>query len=349
MESLTQNFKFKSVLWLGFLSFLLYFSGFLIWLTPLTILYAYKKRGRSLGLATVGLAVVGLFLFYRFVIPAVASKYGEQRAVEFLFLIPGLGSGKGMLGGSTWFGILYYLFYAGIGLMLGEWEERARSMTLLTARTLVYLMAAVLLWVLWQTRGNFGPLIEGMDHYFLNLLDQMAAASRKGTEASQQVMLLETYKGTIAYYATRLIPGMVVCTAIFVIWLNVLVSRKLFYRETLFPNMESLRRWHLPFFYVWILIGVSGLLLLDIYVFQNNVLKIIALNIFLVFGLVYFFQGLAILAFYSQRWSVSPFVKIIFYLLFLLFFQPVGILLLAFGFFDSWFDFRKLSSEAARP
>jgi uncharacterized protein YybS (DUF2232 family) len=177
----------------------------------------------------------------------------------------------------------------------------------------------------------------------------MVSLPEKTAEVQQQLILLDTHKESIAYYATRLIPGMVICTAIFVIWLNVVVAQKIFYRDGVFPNLVSLRTWRLPFVYVWILIGVAGLLLLDVYIFKINIFKMAALNVFLIFALIYFFQGLSILAFFSQRWAVSPLIKIGFYVLFFLFFQPLGFLLLAFGFFDSWFDFRKLSSKTARP
>lgn len=342
-------FKTKTTLWLGFLSLLLYLSGFLIWLTPLPLIYAYRKQDRALGLSAMVLAALGLWLLYQVIIPMVVGHFDNKEPSQIFSWMPGMSYGEDSSWNPVWFGVSYYLFYAAMGIMLGEWGDRAKNMTLLVGRTLLYLCIGFFFWVLWQAKGGVGDLIGEIENYFSLLIDQMTSTQGNNSEVQQQLAIIQNYKESIIYYTVRLMPAMIVCMTIVVIWLNVLVAKKLFFKEMLFRNIGSLKEWRLPFVCIWALIATAFLLLLDIYFLHIELFKILALNAFLVFGLMYFFQGLSILVFFSQRWLVSPLIKTIFYILFFIFFQPIGILLLAFGFFDSWFDFRKLAPKAARP
>jgi uncharacterized protein YybS (DUF2232 family) len=161
--------------------------------------------------------------------------------------------------------------------------------------------------------------------------------------------VLQSYGPTVIYYAVRLIPGMILAMAIFVTWLNIVVSRRIFLKEGFFEKLGSLKQWQVPFGFVWAWIGIALLLVADIYFLKVNYLKLFAFNAFIIFGLIYFFQGLAILAFYNQRWALPPLARLVFYLLFFIFFQPFSLILLAVGFFDSWFNFRKLTPKAKSP
>lgn len=333
----------KGISWLGFLSLFLYLSGFLVWLTPLPILYVYKKKGRELGSLTLGLVLFVLLVLYLGVIPTVASSYGTAAVAKYFFWVPGVGAPEDSGINSTTFGIAYFLFYGAIGIMLGEWEPKIQDVTLLVGRVSGVLILFLFILIFWKVGANWEELVSGLENYILKVLDSMTMVAQGGSEMQQQLAFLDSYRETIAYYTVRLLPGVVINSIIFITWLNIIASKKLFVKEGMFPKLGPLKNWRLPFFSVWLVIGTALLLLCDAYWLHVNYFKIIAINAFLVFGLVYFFQGLSIAAFFIQRWSLSPIIKLIFYVLFIIFFQPIGILLLAFGFFDSWFDFRKLT------
>lgn len=71
--------------------------------------------------------------------------------------------------------------------------------------------------------------------------------------------------------------------------------------------------------------------------------RTLGLNVLLVSGLLYCFQGTAIMVFYFSKWNVPVFLRTIIYFIF--FFQSFGAILLAvIGVIDVWADTRKLNS-----
>lgn len=332
----------------GGLAVLLYLSGLLLWLTPVPFLVTGKKKGPKAAWGGLLLGLILLGVMYLGLVPWLVQHLGWEKAQQFLFWLPGigLGSGNSRLAGA--FGLPYFFFYGLMGTLLALWEPTDKNPTLLVAKVVGILLVAVLLWVFWWSGGALSELIGRAEGYFQGLLGQMLKGPAEGApEIREQMAVLRTYGPTVIYYAVRLIPGMILAMAIFVTWLNIVVSRRLFWKDSFFENLGSLKQWQLPFGFVWALIGVALLMVADIYLLKINYLKLFALNAFIVFGLIYFFQGLAILAFYNQRWALPPWVRLIFYLLFFIFFQPFSVVLLAIGFFDSWFDFRKLTPRPA--
>ena len=70
----------------------------------------------------------------------------------------------------------------------------------------------------------------------------------------------------------------------------------------------------------------------------------VGLNVLIILLTVYFFQGIAIVSFYFNR---KQFPKIARFLLYGLIFiqQLLLMVVIAFGFFDTWLDFRKLNKK----
>lgn len=336
--------KFKGILATGGLAVLLYLSGLLLWLTPVPLLFAWKKKGPRAAWGGMLFGLILLGVLYLGLVPWVSGQLGWEKAQQYLFWLPGVGVATGNVWLPGAFGLPYYFFYGLMGILLGLWEPRDKTPTLLVAKVVGILSVAVSFWVFWRSGGSLSGLIGSIEGYFQDLLGQMLKTPAEGApELRDQMAVLQSYGPTLIYYAVRLIPGMILAMAIFVAWLNIIVSRRLFWKDLFFEKLGSLKHWQLPFGFVWALIGVALLLVADIYLFKINYLKLFAFNAFIVFGLIYFLQGLAILAFYNQRWSLPPIVRLVFYLLFFIFFQPFSIILLAVGFFDSWFDFRKIT------
>jgi uncharacterized protein YybS (DUF2232 family) len=100
------------------------------------------------------------------------------------------------------------------------------------------------------------------------------------------------------------------------------------------PQSESYLTFRNPEALVWVLIAAGFSMLIP----QPD-LKRVALNILVVFGFIYFLQGLAVVLSFFRRVSLPSFARIIFWLV--LAFQPYLVLAIAFlGVFDIWGDFR---------
>lgn len=332
---------------MGLISLALYLSGIAVWLTPLPILYAYRKGKQLKGLVAILIPTALLLLVYEGLVPYVSESFGAEQALKFLFWVPGIGLATP---GSAWnpaiFGIVYYLFFALIGALLGEFEPQRYRMTHLVGQTAGILALCLLSWLLIYTFGHWTGFIQGLETYFVRLLEEVTKVPPGNEEMELQWSLLRSNAPSIAFYAVRLMPAMIFNMLIFVVWLNVVVARRLFgAKAAWFHSVGNLHRWRFPFAGVWILIACALLLALDVYVVKGEILRLVAINAFLVFGLIYLFQGLAIFAFYLGRWNLSPMLRLLFYSILVLFFQPLSFLLVAFGFFDSWFDFRRLQKK----
>ena len=95
-------------------------------------------------------------------------------------------------------------------------------------------------------------------------------------------------------------------------------------------------KWRLPDHLVWGII-VPGFLMIP----DAPVLRIISGNLLFVFAIPYVFLGIALLVHMFDKYRLSPFLRILMFVV--IAFQPIlAALLWAAGFFDTWADFRKI-------
>ena len=142
----------------------------------------------------------------------------------------------------------------------------------------------------------------------------------------------------------RITPGSLVVGALLIAWANFMIVRLLLVRTTgLPPELVQLREWRAPERLVWPVIACGFIIFLPL-----GMLRIVAANGLLVLWLIYFFQGLSIISFWLNKKSVPSLIRTFIYLA--IFLQPFLYLVVAMaGFFDLWFDFRKLKNEDAGP
>lgn len=152
---------------------------------------------------------------------------------------------------------------------------------------------------------------------------------------------LRTYIQEALTIVVRLLPALFIISTAAGALVNYGVVRVL-WRWTgdraLFPDL-TLSQWKAPEICVWILIA-SGLC--SFAPLPN--LQLVGLNALLLVSLVYLIQGLCIMVFYLHKASVPPLFRSIAYILLAI--QPLLLLgVAAFGLFDLWFDFRRVSNK----
>ncbi|MGC9195501.1 MAG: DUF2232 domain-containing protein [Syntrophobacteraceae bacterium] len=187
-----------------------------------------------------------------------------------------------------------------------------------------------------QTKGQ---MVHLMEQYIRGAITQVMKQFSAGSPAKNEELkksLLEMVPQVVA-----LLPGMFVSCTLLISWLNLLICRR--YCGAGAPQLcreQDLSLWKSPEHLVWAAI-VSGFLLLVPW----NALSLVGSNLIRVVGTIYFFQGIAIVAFYFQRSKIPLFVKALMYgLLFMTDGTRIGVA--ALGLFDVWFDFRKLNKQA---
>jgi uncharacterized protein YybS (DUF2232 family) len=134
----------------------------------------------------------------------------------------------------------------------------------------------------------------------------------------------------------------VVASTLMVVWVSLLLARPVFQRYGLaFPDYGPLDHWKAPEPLVWAAIASGVLLLLP-----GFGLKMIGLNGLIVLMIVYFFQGIAVVAFYLRKKRVPRLVRVMLYFIVAVQ-QLVMLVVIGVGFFDTWFNFRKSGTPPA--
>jgi uncharacterized protein YybS (DUF2232 family) len=277
--------------------------------TPLPTLLTFYRLGAPLGLW----------------IPAGALGVGSA-----LLLFLGMGSS-----------IPYLLEMIAFGLILGAGMRRdwSTERTLGTAGFLVFAVGAMAFWL--ANGGPEGDLVSQVE----NELKQTVAATLEqygGTSIDRQ--LIEESLQQFIPVMVKLMPGISLATAVLIAWLNVLIARRYcrVHRVPL-PRWPEWSQWKAPEVLVWVVIGCGFILLAS-----DGTLRIVCLNVLIVLSTIYLFQGLSIVAFYSDRWKIPRLFRAFIYgFLLLQQFATLGAVLM--GLFDMWFDFRRLSQKPSEP
>lgn len=133
----------------------------------------------------------------------------------------------------------------------------------------------------------------------------------------------------------KILPGLLLSIAIVTVWFNMVVINSLSARMTGKAPWGSYATWKLPESLVWLPVAATTTMLLG-----SGTIQEIGIWFVMIAGLLYFFQGVAVLMTLLARWRVPPLIRIILYVV--CFLQSYGLLLLALlGIIDVWFNLRK--------
>ncbi|TRZ47882.1 DUF2232 domain-containing protein [bacterium] len=279
-------------------------GAFFFILTPLPIIYYYSKTGRIQGFA--------IFLISLFLVASVLTFSDSIANLPFLFI--------------TGF----------LGLFLSEIFRRNYSIE----RTVVYPVTAILmLWcsfiVLQSLSAGEEPWHLVEDYIGRNIQESIQFYAQLDIPADQIDLIKDNFK-QITNFLANIFPSLVLVSASFMVWLNILAAREIFQRTGMwYPDFGDLSRWKAPEGLIWLLIAAGGILLVPV-----SLARIVSLNLVIVCMFAYLLQGLSIISFLFKTKNVHRSFRILCY--FLIFAQQYLILLLvAVGVFDLWVDFRK--------
>jgi uncharacterized protein YybS (DUF2232 family) len=134
----------------------------------------------------------------------------------------------------------------------------------------------------------------------------------------------------------RLLPGLVVANLGLVAWINVVAVRQLaFALGWAQPDDHPLYYWSLPEWLIFVALAGGFLLLVPV-----TGVRLFGLNLLIILGVLYFSQGVAVVAAWFHRFAVPRVFRMVVYLL--LFINPLVFLVALLGLMDLWFDFRRL-------
>lgn len=227
-----------------------------------------------------------------------------------------------------------------IGFVLGEFYPRGYSVeqTLLAASAAALAAAAGGL-VVFSIASGKGPVALVSAYVGENLRATLDLYRQMGV-AVDTLDRIEGSLDQIRFVLVRILPAMTAAGALLVSWACLLISRPLLRSRGLpVPEFGALNRWRAPEPLVWGAIGCGLLLLLPV-----RSIKIIGMNGVIVLMAIYFFQGIAIVSFFFEKKQLPVPIRFILYSLIALQ-QFLLLLVIGFGFFDIWLNFRKLEAS----
>ncbi|MBW1988378.1 MAG: DUF2232 domain-containing protein [Deltaproteobacteria bacterium] len=233
-------------------------------------------------------------------------------------------------------GALVYFALLLLGFLQGTFIEKRFPLevvvgggALLAAGT----AGALFLIIYSATGGAVADHLRSQITTFLQAL--LKARQDMGAPLAQQELIAENMDQVVTGWM-RLMPALAAAWILFASWVNFLAARRIAAARGLaFPPYGDLTRWKAPEALVWVLIG-CGILA---WVPETRPAGVSGL---LILGMVYFFQGVAVIEFWLEKKSAHGALKLIVYLLIALW-QILLLLVAAVGLFDLWADFRRLS------
>ncbi|MFO7753433.1 MAG: YybS family protein [Desulfobacteraceae bacterium] len=226
------------------------------------------------------------------------------------------------------------------GYVLGEFLETRMSME----KTIAYTVASTLgiclaLLIIYTVTTGQNLLTLVSDYVVKNLEFSLQLYSEMGL-SEEKIGLISSKLELIGYYLTRLLPALLTVMLTVIAWLNTLLIKKILKKKGItFSWLGILNRWKTYDHLVWFVILFSLITLIP-----HRGAALLGWNFLLVLMLVYFFQGMAVLAFYFEKKGFPAVLRFFFYSLIVIQ-QVLIILVIGLGFFDTWLNFRKLEKE----
>ena len=239
------------------------------------------------------------------------------------------------------FNVLYFGSLLATGFFLGEFIEKHLPIEKIMLFTGIFVAAGVItlliVYSLSQGKG-IGQMVSGyINHYHL-LSEKIFSESSQ--LYPQMKMSQEEFKRFGQLFA-MIFPGILINSYLTMVWINILMIKRLLKRQGIIvKSIENLILWKAPFFLIFAVIIFSAMVF-----FVSGPLKFIAINSLIILMFIYFFQGIAVVSFFFQKKSAPYALRIIVYMLIAI--QPLFLtLVIGFGLFDTWANFRKIDVAA---
>jgi uncharacterized protein YybS (DUF2232 family) len=277
-------------------------------LVPQPVLSFGLRYGARWGLGVVGAAALLLFLFA-----------GEELA--FIYLI---------------FAFMASLMFVLLGRL------RAIEFLVLGVAGVVFGAVSAILFYLY---GSWSAMLQDLRASLTHHLTAALRVHEKMGFPQDSMDVIKERMPVITETLLQVLPGLVFVSLSLIVLVNVLLlCRRFPDRRGAWLGVEDLREWNAPEPLVWGLIACGfSLFIPGLEFFQT-----VAVNILLVIAACYFFQGLAVVAYFFHKSRVPYFLRMVTYVL-IIFQQIFTLLVMGLGLFDLWGDFRRLKKKDLNP
>jgi uncharacterized protein YybS (DUF2232 family) len=232
------------------------------------------------------------------------------------------------------------LFFLGLlftGFILGELVEQNLPIEKTIGYTCLAVLVAGFAALLFYSTARGTTIIEMVSTYVLKNLEITLALYKQMGIPVETIHRVEDSLDRIQYALVRIVPSLVLVSTLFVSWVSLLFAKPLFRRFGLaYPEFGALTTWSTPEKLVWGAIGCAIAMLQP-----ATGIRLIGLNGMLIFMMIYFLHGIAIVAYFFDKKKFPRMARTFIYTLIAI--QHVfALMVIALGFFDLWVNFRKL-------
>lgn len=294
-----------------------------------------------LFLAGVAIPLVGILLIPLVPQPALvfSVRYGRDNGMRLLLLATLLLfflGGKELALGYSLFALMVVLLFFSFGR---RWS--IESVVVGTATGMLVAVCAGLLYFF----GSLSHLRQVISEALKENLEASLKLYEKTGLFQEDMEIIREQVPQIIETILQIMPALAFAGFVTVILMNLIfLYRRFPDHHSFFASSGDLREWKSPDPLIWYFI-LSGFFL---FFPRWGMLKILALNLFLVIAVFYFFQGLAIVAYYFHCKKVPFFLRSLAYIL-IVFQQVFTLFVVGLGLFDLWGDFRRLKKKDLNP
>lgn len=279
---------------------------FCTFLVPLPTLFYRSKLGRKIGIAVPGFTIIALTI---------------------------------LLGRLT-FDVFFFIELLFIGFVLSELIELSLSIEKIFIYACIAVLSSSVLVVLFYsniTGTQVGSLVSA---YIIKNLELTLEFYRDIGMPEENINMISSSMEGFHYVLIRIIPALAIASTLFISWTSLMLAKPLLKTKNLFyPDFGQLNLWKTPEYVVWIAIA-SGILLL----IPDKAVRLLGINGILILMTIYFFQGMAIVSFYFEKKQFPRLLRFFLYSLIAIW-QVILLIVVILGFFDIWFNFRKLEIQ----
>jgi uncharacterized protein YybS (DUF2232 family) len=224
------------------------------------------------------------------------------------------------------FGAMIYAVLLATALMMHYFLKREGiGLAVAAPSLLIFAFVAASIYSVSYNSGN--TIEELLTRWAAQVVGEMMKVSGSALSMNELSEFKQNLKAFQVMIVT-LFPSIIISSLAVIMWMNLLIITNKF-------KAISVKEWKSPDWVVAFFI-LAGLFTL----FEHKILQTIGLNLMIIVGQVYFFQGLAIISVFMDerkwpgmiRWPIYILILIQIYMM---------IIVAGFGLFDTWFDFRK--------
>ena len=276
---------------------------FCTFLVPLPTFFYRSKFGRKIGIAVPGFTIIAMII---------------------------------ILGGFA-FDVFFFIELLLIGFVLSELIELKLSIEKTFIYACIVVLSSSILVVLFYSNITGIQVGSLLSAYIVKNLELTLELYKNMGMPEENIHMISSSMESFQYVLIRIFPALAIASTLFIIWTSLMLAKPLLKTRNLFyPDFGQLNLWKTQEYLVWIAIACGILLLIP-----DKAVRLIGINGIIILMTIYFFQGMAIVSFYFAKKQFPRLLRFFLYSLIAIW-QVILLIVVILGFFDIWFNFRKV-------